>query len=199
MTENEPAKVAIVDARALACPQPVVLTRKALDQADRVTVIVDNETAAQNVSRLAKSQGCRISIENKEDGTYLHLSAPASCEKEVADASATRIVIFVGSSTLGKGDEELGNVLMRTYMHTLREMEKLPVQIIFMNSGVKLVTDGSEVLDDLQALEEKGVELLACGTCLGYYKLKDAVRAGRISNMYDIAATLLEADRVVSL
>lgn len=199
MTENESTNATVIDARGLACPQPVVLTRKALDRADRVTVIVDNETAAQNVSRLAKSQGCQISVENREDGTYLHLSGRASQEENVPPVTGKKIAVFIGSSTLGQGDEGLGNILMRSFMHTLREMEEPPARIIFMNSGVEMVTEKSDVLDDLQALEEKGVEVLACGTCLGYYKLKDAVRAGRISNMYDITAALLEADRVISL
>lgn len=199
MTEKDAAKPIVVDARGLACPQPVILTKKALDKADRVTIVVDNETATQNISRLAKNQGCQISIEQREDGTYLHLSSRASENMESPAVTRGKTVLFVGSSTLGHGDEELGNVLMRSFMHTLGELEDPPAEIIFMNSGVKLVTEGSEVLEDLRALEQQGLEILACGTCLGYYKLKESVQVGRISNMYDITSALLNADRVISL
>jgi len=122
-----------------------------------------------------------------------------SRETKSSATTDKKTIVFVGSSTLGRGDEELGNVLMRSFIHTLTETEVPPQEIIFMNSGVKLVAEGSEVLDDLRSLESRGIEILACGTCLGYYRLKDAIRVGRISNMYDIAAALLEADRVVSI
>jgi len=199
MTEKEATEPTVVDARGLACPQPVILTKQALEKAERVTVIVDNETATQNVSRLAKSKGCQISVEERDEGTYLHLSGGMSRETKSSATTDKKTIVFVGSSTLGRGDEELGNVLMRSFIHTLTETEVPPQEIIFMNSGVKLVAEGSEVLDDLRSLESRGIEILACGTCLGYYRLKDAIRVGRISNMYDIAAALLEADRVVSI
>ena len=199
MTEEGATEPTVVDARGLACPQPVILTKNALEKAEKVTVLVDNETATQNVSRLARSEGCQIVVEEREEGTYLHLSGRVSRETRTSATTGKRIIVFIGSSTLGRGDEELGNVLMRSFIHTLRETVVPPQQIIFMNSGVKLVAEGSEVLDDLRSLESQGIEILACGTCLGYYRLKEAIQVGRISNMYDIAAALLEADRVVSI
>jgi selenium metabolism protein YedF len=199
MKERDAAKPVTVDARGMACPQPVVLTKKALEKADSVTVLVDNETAAQNVSRLAKNQGCQISFEQRGDCTVLHLSGKTGRDRDSSERTAKKTVLLVGSSTLGRGEEELGHVLMRSFMHTLGETEAPPQEVIFINSGVKLVSEGSEVLDDLRELEKRGLDILACGTCLGYYKLKDAVKVGRISNMYDITSALLEADRVISL
>lgn len=79
------------------------------------------------------------------------------------------------------------------------EAETRPSRIIFMNSGVKLVARDSEVIDDLRALEKQGIEILACGTCLRYYNLKEAVEVGRVSNMYDITAALLDTDKIISL
>jgi len=189
-----------VDARGLDCPQPVVLAKKALEKAVKVTVIVDNETARENVSRLAASQGCIVSVEEKEEGVYLHLtrtSAKPQSSETLALSGPT--VFLITSNTLGRGDDELGSILMRSFMHTLGEASSKPSRIIFINSGVKLVARGSEVLDDLRTLEKAGADILACGTCLGYYKLKEAVEVGHISNMYDITSALLEAGKVISL
>lgn len=189
-----------VDARGLDCPQPVVLAKKALEKAVKVTIIVDNETARENVSRLAASQGCIVSVEEKEDGVYLHLtrtSAKPQSSETLALSGPT--VFLITSNTLGRGDDELGSILMRSFMHTLGEASSKPSRIIFINSGVTLVAKGSEVLDDLRTLEKAGAEILACGTCLGYYKLKEAVEVGHISNMYDITSALLEAGKVISL
>ena len=189
-----------IDARGLACPQPVVLTKKALEEADEVTTIVDNETAKENVSRLAVSRGCQVSIEEKEEGIYLHLTRTATGLKEsrVAPVSGATLLL-IASDTLGRGDEELGNILMRSFFYTLNEVTPKPNRIVFINSGVKLVAEGSEVVDDLHALENQGIEILACGTCLGYYKLKEAVEVGQISNMYDIAAALLQAGKIIAV
>ena len=90
-------------------------------------------------------------------------------------------------------------MLMRNFLHTLSEVSPRPERVILVNSGVKLVIEGSEVLDDLRALEEQGTKILACGTCLGYYEIKDKVAVGRISNMYDIASMLLGAGKIVAL
>lgn len=189
-----------VDARRLACPQPVVLTKKALEKADEVTVIVDNETARQNVSRLAASQGYGVTGEERDEGIYLHLTRELSKREEAPGTPVSgSTLVLITSNVLGRGDDELGDVLMRSFLHTLGEREPPPGKVVLLNSGVKLVTSGSEVLDDLRLLEGRGTEVLACGTCLGYYKLKEAVEVGQVSNMYDITSALFEAGKVISL
>lgn len=190
----------IIDARGLACPQPVLLTKKALEKADDLTIIVDNATAEQNVSRLAENHGLEVSVDKKGDGIYLRLKRPA--EESLGGKVPLLFeptVLLVASSTLGRGDDALGDVLMRTFMHTIGESDIKPHKIIFMNSGVKLVARGSEVIDDLRALEKESVEILACGTCLGHFGLKDAVEVGRISNMYEITMALMKATKVISI
>ncbi|GAB4539232.1 MAG: hypothetical protein Kow0063_27870 [Anaerolineae bacterium] len=111
-----------------------------------------------------------------------------------------KLVLTVPSQFMGRGDsKELGSILIRNFFHTLGEVEPRPDTIIFFNSGVKLVVEGSQVLEDLQALARRGIHLLACGTCLGHYGLKEKVAIGEVSNMYTIAETLLGAEKVVSL
>ena len=189
-----------IDARGLACPHPVVLTKKALEEADEVTTIVDNETAKENVSRLAASQGYQVSIEEKEEGIYLHLTKTATrLEEPLVTPVSGATLLLIASNSLGRGDERLGDVLMRSFIHTLGEVTPKPNRIIFINSGVKLVTKESDVIDDLHTLEDQGVEILACGTCLGYYNLKEAVEVGQISNMYDIASALLQAGKIIAI
>jgi len=191
--------VKIVDARTLSCPQPVVLTSKALEEADEVITIVDSEEARENVSRLGKSQGCEVSVEPRGDGIYLTLkktgAGPAKEERV-----PTGIVLFIGSDVLGRGDnDQLGSLLMQSFLHTLGGLTPKPETIILMNHGVKLVTNDSLVLGELRRLENQGIEILACGTCLSRLQLTDKVAVGQVSNMYTIADTMLKANKIISL
>jgi selenium metabolism protein YedF len=110
------------------------------------------------------------------------------------------VVLTVPSELMGRGEHaELGGILIRSFFHTLTEAQSVPDVILFFNSGVKLVAEGSVILDDLQALAGRGVRMLACGTCLGYYELKEKVAVGEISNMYVISETMMTAAKVVSV
>lgn len=190
----------IVDARNLPCPQPVLLTIKALEEADEVTTIVDNETARENVSRLGNSQGCEVTIEQKGDGIYLTLAKKEAEPAKEELATQSGIVIFIASNILGRGENtELGNLLMHSFLNTLGGLNTKPESIIFMNNGVKLVVDDSLVVGELKQLESQGIEILACGTCLSRLNLTDKVAVGRVSNMYNLADTLLKAKKVISL
>ena len=100
---------------------------------------------------------------------------------------------------MGRGDAELGSILIRAFFHTLGEVDPVPDTIIFLNTGVRLACEGSVVRDDLRALEADGIEMLACGTCLGYFELKEKLAVGQVSNMYDIAETMLRAGKIVHL
>ena len=193
-----------VDARGLPCPQPVILTRSALQESAAVTTIVDNEPAQRNVTRMAERAGCTVQAEERDDGIYLHIAGQGAPLEEAVSQPASvpgggPLVLVVRGEFMGRGDDELGHVLMRSFFHTLGEGAPLPDTIIFYNSAVKLVSEGSPVLENLRDLSARGVEILACGTCLGHYELKASVAVGEISNMYTIAETMLGAGRVISL
>lgn len=198
-----------IDTRGLPCPQPVILTRKAMQEStfrrgEVVTTIVDNDIARQNVTRMAEKAGATVRAEHKDDGIYLHISGGPAPEEEAvvceAASGAAPLVLVVPSEFMGRGEhEELGHVLVRGFFHTLGEVQPLPDTIIFLNSGVKLVVTGSPVLEDLQALSDGGIVILACGTCLGHYELKEQVAVGQVSNMYTIAEIMLGAGKVISL
>lgn len=195
----------MVDARGLPCPQPVILTRNALQDAESVITIVDNETARQNVQRMAQSIHADVRVETREDGIYLHITKSPHAEAHAAPLAAAApasgpLVVVIPDQYMGRGDDpQLGEILIRAFFHTLGEVDPLPDVLIFFNAGVKLVVEGSAVLEDLKALYGRGVKVLACGTCLGHFGLKDKVAVGEISNMYTIAETMLRAGKVVSL
>jgi len=203
----------LVDARGQACPQPVLLTRQAwADGARRIRVLVDNEGSAENVRRMATSLGCRVEVSrageeirilavaDEEVPTSTKAPEPEllACETPGSNPFVPkRPVVFIGSDLLGRGDAELGRVLMRGFLKTLKEIEPLPAELIFANHGVRLTTEGSDLLDDLAELADRGVEILSCGTCLDFLGLEDSLRVGRVSNMYEIASALMRASSVV--
>lgn len=108
-------------------------------------------------------------------------------------------VWIINRSAMGEGDRELGETLMRAFLNKLRARDEVPAAMLFYNEGVKLLTTGSYVLDAFDALEQKGVQLLACGTCLNYYGLSDTLRVGQVSNMEEIVDYMHRADQVITL
>ncbi len=111
----------------------------------------------------------------------------------------TEQVLVISNEVMGHGDYELGSILIRSFIHTLCEAESLPGTIVFYNTGVKLVSQDSIVLEDLKFLQNTGVKMLACGTCLGHFNLKAQIAVGEISNMYDITDTMLKAEKIINL
>ncbi len=198
-------EVKIVIATGLACPQPVVLAKQAIERHDRIKVIVDNDTALENVKRLGAKMGCEVKAEKKDNGTFeidLTRMAGVVPVKEEGTLSPSELsgpfVIVLSENKMGRGNDELGYVLVRAFLHTIAEQSQKPDVMIFYNTGVKLAVQGSEVLDDLKALEMAGVEIIVCGTCLNYFEVKDILGVGVVSNMYDIAATMSRARRLIN-
>jgi selenium metabolism protein YedF len=191
-----------IDCRGKACPQPVIITKQAMEESaeEGLTIIVDNPGSCENVERFVRSQGGTAKVEKKGDDFYVRIQKPAQCreaERIIEREKGDRIVVYINSNLLGVGEETLGSVLMRAFLKTLLEMEKKPHRLILINSGVRLATEGSEVLDSLKGLSEKGVEILSCGTCLDFYGLKEKLKVGIVSNMFEIAQSLLGADRLI--
>jgi len=191
-----------IDCRGQACPYPVLMAKQALERLTEgeVTLIVDNVAACENVERFAKSQGCPVTTEKRGSDFHLRIQKEKSGEgHETVSEKRDRgnIVVYLNSRFLGIGDEALGSILMRSFLKTLLELETKPSRLILINSGVWLSSEGSDVLETLKVLSEKGVEILSCGTCLDFYGLKEKLKVGVVSNMYTIAQTLHEAERVV--
>lgn len=193
-----------VDARGEACPKPVIMTKKELDSLDGgiITTIVDNEVAKDNVSKLANSLGYAYEVDKKSDTEYyIHITkGEVKDEVNVCIPDTFKdLTIAFASNTMGSGSEELGKILMKSFMYTLTEATPFPSTLLFYNSGVYLTCAGSEVLEDLKALEAEGVEIISCGTCLDYYNIKDELKVGEISNMYTIYEKLRENKKTIIL
>ena len=198
-----------VDARGQACPRPVVLTKNALQEieAGELTVIVDDPVARENVLRFAGSAGCHAEVVEQEGDEFRIRIVKEESSDEAAFASqiapegekTETTVVFINTDRIGQGDEDLGKLLVKAFTFALAEAEKKPQTLVLMNNGVKLAAEGSGVLDSLVQLEKSGTSVMVCGTCLDYYGLKDKVKVGIVSNMYDIAETFLAADKVVTV
>lgn len=186
-----------IDARGMGCPKPVIMTTKGLDSLEEgsITTIVDNEIAKENISKLASSKGYDFSVEEKDGDFYISISKDGSEPVKVKDNKKLKdMTIGFSSDTMGSGDEVLGKILMKSFIYTVSETEPYPSTLIFYNAGVRLTVEGSEVLDDLKALEKEGVEIISCGTCLDFLELKDKLQIGSISNMYTIYEKLKDKE-----
>lgn len=197
-----------IDCRKLNCPEPVLRTKKALEEnlSTEIRVIVDNTTARENILRFTRNRGYQADWVHQENDFTITIAAAANASavnNETEECipctpSLQGQIFLIGSDQLGQGSEELGRLLMRNLIYTLTKRDQLPRALIFMNSGVRLCVEGAEALEELKLLASGGVEILACGTCLDYFGLKEKFSTGSVSNMYDIADMLLTA-QVVTL
>ena len=186
-----------IDAKGKACPMPVMLAKKEMETGcDALSITVDNAIAVQNLTRLAESQG--FSAETAEEAGGCFTITMHRTGAPVSEAPAD-YVVFAGRDVIGEGDAELGHSLIKMFFYTLREKADLPSAILFMNHGVRLVTENQQTIEHLKVLEQRGVRLIVCGTCLNYYGLTDQLQCGTIGNMYDIVETMTAAGRVITV
>jgi selenium metabolism protein YedF len=192
-----------VDARGLACPKPVILTKKEIDKGSQdIVTIVDNEIAKENVTKLISKLSFDFDVEACEGDYFIHFTTGDSLGLEEQGALKPEmddLVIYVSTDRMGLGNDELGDVLMKGYFYTLTERTPYPKAVLFVNGGIKLTVEGSPVLDHIRRLEELGVEVLSCGTCLDYYHMKDKLAVGGVTNMYTIVDTMNGAKKTVTV
>jgi selenium metabolism protein YedF len=188
-----------IDARGLPCPQPVIKTKKALEEleAGQITVLVDSPESCENVRRFAQSQDSKVVV--REEGGVFYLDITKEASRRTEPKTAGGEVILITSDKFGVGDERLGEILMSAFLNTLWDYEPKPAKLLFINNGVRLTTEGSEVLETLELLEKKGVQVFSCGTCLEYYNLGDKLKVGLVSNMYATVDALLQATKVIKV
>ena len=193
-----------IDARGKACPQPVILAKKEIDGGCRdLTVLVDNKTAVENLTRLGSSAGMTVTTGETAQGLFVRLTGEGKIVEEPVIACPTTgngYAVFIGKDVVGAGDRELGYNLMKMALYTLAQGDSVPAHVLFMNDGVKLPAgEEQQVIDSLMTLIEKGSIVLVCGTCLNYYGIADRLKAGTVSNMYDIMSAMQRADKVITL
>ncbi|MCH4170715.1 MAG: sulfurtransferase-like selenium metabolism protein YedF [Lactobacillus sp.] len=196
-------KTVKVEALNQTCPLPVIAAKKAIKSLSpdggKVDVVVDNDVAVKNISKMANGNGYQVSSDTEGETRTVHITATADMlKKAAAHGSIVASVYAFGSKTLGRGDDELGSILLKSYIYSLTQLDTPPEQMLFYNGGAWLTTEGSDVLEDLQTLADKGTQINTCGTCLDFYGIKDKLAIGDITNMYAIVETLNTADKVVT-
>lgn len=201
---NDMAEERKIDCRGLACPQPVLLTKKALE-AEKAPVIVgvDNATAKENVVKFGVAHGWGAVVEEQGGLYHIRLDPPHQSLShaepvEPHSAEAAPVYLFM-QEHLGQGSDELGGILMRSFFASLQEVEPKPKTLLFLNGGVKLTVQGSAVLPTIQKLEQQGVTVLSCGTCLDYFHLKEQLAVGSATNMFTILSELQGPGRAIIL
>ena len=200
-----------VDALGDICPIPLVKAKEAIKElqgAGIVEVLVDNEIAVQNLTKMAnqKGYGC-VSKKLKEQEYQVTLTVGEAEETEetkveeenyvvCAPTKKNRLVV-ISSKTMGEGNDELGATLLKGFIYALTQQDELPDQMLFYNGGAFLTCEGSQSLEDLKMLAEQGVEIRTCGTCLNFYGISEKLQVGEVTNMYDIAERMTKADLII--
>lgn len=186
-----------VNAIGFLCPIPVIMTKKALNEIEEgiVEILVDNETAKENLEKLAKELGFAYKSEKVEEN-YKVIITKIKVEKK-DNIKEENIVVVVDSDEMGKGDRELGEILLKGFIYSLTEMEVLPKTVILYNKGVYLATINKNTIEDLKKLENMGVEIISCGTCINYYGLQDKLQVGSLTNMYTILDKQFKATKII--
>lgn len=194
-----------IDCRNMPCPRPVLETRKQLlaSPESNLTVLVSNDIAQANITRLANKQGFSVESTVTDNEITLILTpstqfvAPTDSGLGAAATTDGDTIIYISSSSMGTGSDELGEVLMRNFIFTLAQTDNYPSTILFVNSGVKLTCDQSTVLEPLQLLADNGVTICSCGLCLDFFDLQDQLKVGQVSNMLETVETMQQAERII--
>ena len=198
-----------------------------LEKPDTIETLVDNEIAVENLKKMASQMGFAVSDSKTSDSGYSvkitvddidkindnKMSAANDKATSVAKANSIKTgademvscdiknsgekVVVIKSEFMGEGDNELGKVLIKGFIYALSQQDELPQTMLFYNGGAKITSEGSESIEDLKALEEKGVKIFTCGTCLNYYGLTDKPCVGAATNMYEITKKMTEASLIV--
>lgn len=200
-----------VDAMGDVCPVPIVKTKNAIRQlggAGEVEVFVDNNISVQNLKKMAQQKGYGVKAEQISDERYrvlltitetqaFDLQAEEATEEQCPITKGNGKVAVISGAKMGEGSEELGAILIKSFLFALSQQDELPEAILFYNGGARLTCEGSESLEDIKNMEAAGVTILTCGTCLDFYGIKEQLRVGEITNMYNIVEKMMNASLVI--
>ena len=198
-----------IDARGHLCPTPLVMAKKGLDEmegGEDVEIMIDNETSFNNLMSFLKDFGANPTSKSIGGSFVINGKKPLIEKKNVdvetycenpKSISPKKYVVVAKSDKMGEGSDELGAILMRGFINSLGEADGKPTHIVLYNSGVNLIVDGNDTALSLKKLEDSGVTILVCGTCVDYFKIKEKMKVGMISNMYDITNVLAKTGHIV--
>ena len=191
-----------LDAAGKACPIPVIMANKELDNGTQdLSILVDGQTQIDNLSRLGKTYGREITVTPEgEKFVATFADGDGNIPESANGFDEGSYAVFFNKEGLGNGDAELGMNLAKMAIFTLSESENIPTYVLFMNGGVKLTTGVEpQIVENLNTLIEKGTKVLVCGTCLNFFGIKEDCKVGTVSNMYDILGAMQEVSKVITL
>lgn len=200
----------IVDTKGQPCPAPLIAAKKALretPEGESFILLTDNQTSFDNLSRFLKDNNGDFQVSKDGEvwtltitritGGLSEVRAEDYCAPSVVHFEKGNYIVVVSSDKMGEGDEELGHLLMANFIKAIKDLDKLPLKILFYNKGVMLATHNSSAIDHLKDLEKMGVELLLCSTCVNHYSLAEKFGAGTLSNMYTIAEVMTSGVNII--
>lgn len=193
----------IIDTKGKLCPAPLILTKRAIKNAQigtEFTVLCDNDTAKNNLltylSELGLSPLCTV----VDDFFNIEFKVLQSETKNVNIGdycSSNGYSIVLKSRLMGDGDPKLGAILMKAFVNSLIDCDILPENIVIYNEGVFLALNGEDTAETLVKLSDKGVNVIVCGTCVDFYDAKSRLAVGTIGNMYKITEILSQSSHVI--
>lgn len=189
----------LIDARGQGCPKPVMMAEEALSKINEgiVEVLVDNEESALNVAGFA-AQNALFAETIKEGRDWrVKIAKGYSCQVNgKVPEKKKSLLLIVGTDVMGR-DEDLGRILMKAFFETMKVYKQLPHTIFFLNAGVKLTTVNTDTVGVLKEIENMGVEIYSCGTCLKFYNIESELKAGHRGTTNHIVEGMQDFDKTV--
>ncbi|MBO0469563.1 sulfurtransferase-like selenium metabolism protein YedF [Enterococcus sp. DIV0242_7C1] len=192
-----------INALGKPCPIPVIEAKKAIREIQAeggsIEILVDNEVAVKNIEKMVHGLKLKAKIKQVNEAEWtVQIAVPKKQIQADSEQPDQELVIAFGRKTMGEGDPDLGEILLKNFIYSLTELETPPEHLLFFNSGAYLTNKGSNALKDLHRLEEKGTQISTCGACLDFYQIKESLAIGEITNMYGITEVMAQAKKVIN-
>ena len=194
-----------IDGRGLDCPAPVIKVKKAIESENLTDfrVLLNSDSSKENVSRLGKTLGFNLEVEEIGDEFVITMSRGVvqlkKSEVEPTSKNDSNTTIFISSEEMGMGSPELGKKLMISFIKTIKEAKPLPKKILLVNSAVFHTTKNDESITALKELDIMGVEIYSCGACLEHFGIMKSLAVGSVGDMLTTTEALFDADKVIKL
>jgi selenium metabolism protein YedF len=196
-----------IDTKGFKCPVPLIMVKEALvgtPVGEKITVITDNDTSLKNLTTFLKDQGAEMDVKS-DNGVHTIRTERPDTDLSEAEAESycnagpvrNDYVVCINGDLMGSGDDELGKLLMESFLGNLKLQAHLPTHVILYNAGVKLALKGTSTCVSLSELEDRGCRVMLCGTCIDHYGVQYDIGVGMISNMVTITETLVSTGHVV--
>jgi selenium metabolism protein YedF len=193
----------IVDTRGKSCPEPVIITKKALEDTtnDKLVIYVDSEVSKENILRYLDSAGAKGKVQEKAGYSEIivEISQTQQTSNTINKTIKKGLIYYISSDAAGSGDCELGQKLMVNMISTIEKLDYLPELMFFINTGIYLTTLNENTIVPLKKLTDNGVKIYTCGTCLNYFKLENTLKVGQVTDMFSLLTALTSAHNIIKL